>query len=242
MLGFLVLDRSFGCGTVYCSLLMSLMIRLLEVVYPLAAPLTDQKFLELCYSIALPAIGSALLFNRGASTGGTDIAAMILKKYTSLNTGQALLVSDSCIAASAIFFFGIETGLYSLLGLALKALLVDTVIENINLKKCMYIITQDPHEVCEFILKDLHRGATVWRAHGAYTDREVFVVMTALNRAQAARVRQYVKQVDPMGFTVITNTSGVLARGSGNRIKITRSQGTIIFWPGRSRRIRLRVR
>lgn len=213
ILGFLVLNKGFGAKTVYCSLLMSIAIRVLEAVCPLAHPLTDQKVLELLYSVILPAAGSAILFNRGGSTGGTDIAAMILKKFFSIDIGKALLISDCLIAASAIFFFGIETGLFSLMGLGAKAMLVDSLIESINLKKNMLIITKHPKEVSQYILKELHRGATIWQAYGAYTNSREYVVMTALNRAQAQKVRQYVKSVDPESFTVITNTSGILGKG-----------------------------
>ena len=213
LLGFVILNKDFGAKTVYCSLLMSIAIRVFEVVLPMTAPLTNQKVLELCYSIFLPAAGSAILFNRGGSSGGTDIVAMILKKYMSLDVGKALLLSDCLIAASSILFFGIETGLFSLLGLAVKAVMVDTLIENINLKKNMLIITKNPQAVCHFVLDELHRGATVWEAHGAYTDGAEYVVMTALNRAQAQKVRQYVKEVDPGSFTVITNTSNILGKG-----------------------------
>ena len=97
--------------------------------------LPAQPFLELTFSILLPAFGSALLFNLSASTGGTDIAAMIIKKYTSLDIGKALFCTDILITLGSFFAFGIETGLFSILGLLSKALIVDAVIENINLSK-----------------------------------------------------------------------------------------------------------
>lgn len=111
-LGFLVLDRSFGLKTVYCSLLYTFLIQLLERFFPLAQPLTDQKLLELFFAVLLPALGSAILFNLSASTGGTEIVAMILKKYTGLGVGRALLLSDILIAASALVVFDVETGLF----------------------------------------------------------------------------------------------------------------------------------
>lgn len=213
VLGFLILNKEFGIKTVYCSLLMSLFVRIFEIIVPLTDPLTDQKFLELVYSIAFPAVGSAILFNYGASTGGTDIAAMILKKFTSLDIGKSLLCTDCLIAASSAIFFGMETGLYSLMGLAMKALLVDNVIESFNQKKSLMIITTKPNEVCDFILNTLHRGATVWQAEGAFTHENRYVLMIALNRAEASLVQKYVKQVDRQSFTVITNTSGIIGKG-----------------------------
>lgn len=213
ILGFLLLDKKFGLKTVYCSVLMSASIGLLEIYVPLINTITNQKFLELIYSVILPAVGSAILFHLDASTGGTDIAAMILKKYTSLDIGNALLLSDFLIAFAAIFLFGIETGLFSVLGLVMKSLVVDLVIESINLKKSFTVITTYPHEVCLFINDELNRGATVWEAQGAFTEEKKWVVMTALNRMQANALRKYVKSVDFHAFIVISNTSGIIGKG-----------------------------
>lgn len=213
ILGFIFLDKGFGVKTVYCSLLLSAIIKVFEIYLPLTNPITDQKLLELLYSVVFPAIGSAILFNMDSSTGGTDIVAMIMKKYTPLDIGKSLLYSDFLIAFSAIFLFGIETGMYSMLGLGLKSLIVDSVIESINLKKSFTIITDKPHEVCTFINDELHRGATMWPAVGAFTEEEKWVILTALNRVQANSLRKYVKKLDPHGFMVISNTSSIIGKG-----------------------------
>lgn len=118
VVGYLFLGKQFGFWTTYCSLMYSLETWLLETFCPMDAPFTDQPLLELCFAMMLPAVGSALLFNYNASSGGTDIVAMILKKYTSISDiGKALFASDSLIALSSFFFFGVETGMFSLLGL-----------------------------------------------------------------------------------------------------------------------------
>ena len=122
ILGFAVIGKSFGIRTVYASLLMSGTLQLLEVICPLDAPLTSQPLVELMFAVGLPAVGSAILFNLDASSGGTDILAMILRKYTALNIGVALLCSDIIITVSACFAFGMETGLFSILGLIIKSL------------------------------------------------------------------------------------------------------------------------
>lgn len=156
IVGFIILGRGFGVLTVYCSMLLSFLTWLFEKVIPLSKPLTDQPFLELCYGMMLPAVGSAILFNCNASSGGTDIVAMILKKYTSLDIGKALLVSDALIAFSATFVFDIRTGLFSLLGLAIKAFMVDSVIEGINLCKYFSIVTTHPEEICDYIIHKMN--------------------------------------------------------------------------------------
>ena len=213
LLGFLVLDRSFGLKTVYCSLLYSGLIQLFERLCPLSQPLTGQKMLELFFAVILPALGSAILFNMDASTGGTDIMAMILKKYTGLDVGRALLLSDVVIAAAALLVFDVETGLFALLGLALKSVLVDSVIESLNRNKSCTVVTHAPEPVCRYINDTLHRGATIWKGQGAYTGQEQYVILTALSRHQAVQLRNYLRQNDPHAFMLITNSSEIFGKG-----------------------------
>lgn len=213
VLGFLVLNRGFGLRTVYCSLLFSGLLSLLEWLVPLSAPLTEQKILELFFAIILPALGSAILFNLEGSTGGTDILAMILKKFTSLDIGRALLCVDVLIAASTFFVFDVETGLCSMLGLALKSVLVDTVIESLNRKKSFILVTSLPEEVCDYITHSLHRSATYWEAEGAYSHGKKWVILTALSRAQAVALRRHLKSLDPHAFMLITNSSEIFGKG-----------------------------
>ena len=213
ILGFLMLDKSFGFRTVYCSLLSAGLIQVFSWVWPLTAPLTDQLMLELFFAVILPALGAAILFNIDASSGGTDIAAMILKKYTGLDVGTALLISDVAIAAAALFVFDATAGLCSLLGLALKSVLVDGAIESLNRRKAFFIITSDPEHVCDYVTHTLVRGATVWTAQGAYTHDVHHVVLTVLSRRQAVTLRRYLKQVDPHAFMIVANSSEIFGKG-----------------------------
>ncbi len=213
ILGFIALDKSFGFKTIYCSLLYSLLVQLMEWFWPLSAPLTDQKLLELFFAVILPSLGSAILFNIDASTGGTEIIAMILKKYTGLNVGNALLVSDTAIAAAPLFLFDVETGLFCLLGLALKSVLVDSAIESLNRRKSFTVVCHDPHPVCRYINEELHRGATVWKAQGAYTHQDQFVILAALSRHQAVQLRNFLRRNDPHAFMLITNSSEIFGKG-----------------------------
>ncbi|MCI7472937.1 MAG: YitT family protein [Clostridiales bacterium] len=213
ILGFLMLDKSFGFRTVYCSLLSAGLIQVFSWVWPLTAPLTDQLMLELFFAVILPALGAAILFNIDASSGGTDIAAMILKKYTGLDVGTALLISDVAIAAAALFVFDATAGLCSLLGLALKSVLVDGAIESLNRRKAFFIITSDPEHVCDYVTHTLTRGATLWTAQGAYTHDVHHVVLTVLSRGQAVALRRHLKQVDPHAFMIVANSSEIFGKG-----------------------------
>lgn len=212
--GFIFLGRDFGFWTAYCSLAFSAETWLMEKLFPMEAPFTDQPLLELCFAIMLPAVGSALLFNSNASSGGTDIVAMILKKYTGMDDiGKALFFSDGLIALSSCWIFGMQTGLYSLLGLFLKAFVVDSVIESINLCKFFSIVTSKPQEICDYIIKDMKRSCTVIDAIGAYSRQDRKVVLIACRRGEAVRLRQRCRQVDPQCFMFITNTSEIIGKG-----------------------------
>ena len=194
VLGFVMLNRGFGARTVYCSILSAGLIQLFEWAFPMDRPLTDQLMLELFFAVILPALGSAILFNIDASSGGTDI-------------------SDVVIAAAALFVFDITAGLCSLLGLALKSVLVDSAIESFNRRKAFFVISYDPEHVCDYITHTLGRGATVWQAQGAYTHAEHHVVLTVLTRGQAVLLRRYLKKIDPHAFLIVANSSEIFGKG-----------------------------
>lgn len=204
--------RTMG-ATVYSSFALSAFITALEAAFPMAAPFTNDTFLELCYAVILPAAGSAILFNIGASSGGTDILAMILAKKTSLEIGKALLVSDFLIALVAGGLYGVRTGLYCVLGLLAKAFVVDGVIDGINVRKKVTIISRDPEHVKAFIMERLNRSATVYTAHGAYTGQELQVLTTVLNRHQSVLLRDYIRKTDPKAFITIVNSSETIGKG-----------------------------
>jgi len=211
--GFIFLGRGFAFSTVYCSMLLSLVMAGMERIWPIAAPLTTQPFLELCFAVLLPAFGSAILFHLGASSGGTDIIAMILRKYTSMNIGTALMVADSLITLAALVCFGVETGLYSILGLLMKSALVDYVGDSFRTKKCFQIITDHPKPIVDFIVNTLHRGATLEDVHGAYSNAQKTMIVTVLNRSQALALRKHVHIVDPHAFMVITASTEIVGKG-----------------------------
>ncbi|MCI8402792.1 MAG: YitT family protein [Lachnospiraceae bacterium] len=213
LLGFLFLGRDFGLKTVYVSLLTSAGLSLAEKWFPMAGPLTTEPVLELIFAIVLPAFSSAILFNIGASGGGTDIMAMILRKYSSFNIGTALFVVDLFITFAACFVFDPQTGLFSFTGLMAKSLVIDTVIENINLCKYFTIICDRPKPICDFIIHDLGRSATVYKAEGAYEHHPKTVILTVMKRSQAVQLRNFVRRSEPTAFITITNSSEIIGKG-----------------------------
>lgn len=213
LLGFVVFGKGFGGRTAYASLAFSVETWIFEKIFPMSAPFTNQPLLELIFAVMLPAAGSAILFNIGSSSGGTDVIAMILKKYTHCNIGRALLYSDIVIVLCSFAVFGMQIGLFSLLGLGAKALIVDNVIESINLCKYFNIITTKPDEVCDFIVNELNRGATKLEAHGAFANEEKMVVLTVVGRAQGIELQHAIKKIDNQAFVLITNTSEIIGKG-----------------------------
>ncbi len=213
VVGFVCFGRKFASSTVYCTLLLSVVLNIFERLIPLDAPLTSQPFLELCFGVLLPAIGSAILFYLDASSGGTDIIAMILHQYTSLNIGSALMITDALIAGSALFIFGIETGLFSILGLLMKSVMVDYVTDSFRMRKCFQIITDNPDPLVSFIVNKLNRGATLEQVHGAYSHEVKTMVITVLNRSQALMLRRYIRTNDPNAFIVITSSTEIFGKG-----------------------------
>ena len=213
VLGFVFLGvRSMG-WTIYSSIALSFFVSLCELAFPLSAPLTSDVFLELCFAVILPAIGSAIVFNIGASTGGTDIVAMILSKYTSLEVGRALMLSDLGIVLAAAIVFGPQVGLYSILGMILKSTVVDSAIESLNLRKVCTVVTRNPGPARDFIVEVLKRSATEQNATGAYTREPAWVLMTVLTRHQAALLRDFLRKNDPHAFITIVNSSEIVGKG-----------------------------
>lgn len=213
LIGFVVLGRSFGVKTVYATVIISLGLSLLDVFFPVLSPLTEEPFLELFYAVALPGIGAAILFQVNSSGGGTDIIALIVKKYFSINIGNALLAADCFIVVASYFVFGVETFLLSIMGMVTKSLVVDNYVYKLNLSKVYNVVCDDPEPVCQFIQKNLHRGATISECEGAFTHEKRYNVMTVLKPHQGNLLQRFLDKTAPKSFITITNTSEIIGKG-----------------------------
>lgn len=212
LVGFIFLGKGCTIKTIYCSLVYSAENMLFERLIPLDGPMTGQPFMELVYAMMLTGVGSAIIFNCRATSGGTDIVALILKKYTKIHTGRALLVTDCAIACCA-FLFGIEAGLYSLLGLFAKAFIIDGVIESIGKSKCLTIITTKPEEIGQFIIGVLKRDYTRYEAVGGYTENQKSILVCVCKRGEALSIKSAVKKADPASFVIITDATEIVGKG-----------------------------
>lgn len=216
ILGFLIIGKDFGVKTCYCSALISVETFLLERLFPLTAPLTDEPMLEAVFMILLPSLGGALIFYLGASTGGTDIIAMIIKKYTSFNISKALFVSDFLIVMLSFWAFGLEAWLFSLFGFLARVLLVNNILSSINTSKYCTVITSPQYRdaICAYITDVLDKSATVSEDFvGAYQNEKKSVLLTALTRRQAVKLKQFAKTLDEKTFIIVSSTSEIMGEG-----------------------------
>ena len=213
IIGWIVLGKSFAEKTAYSTILLSVSLSLLERIYPMSHPLTNEPLLELIFAILLPALGSAILFNIGASSGGTDVIAMILKKYTSVDIGKGLMISDLIFTLAGFLVFNVKIGLYSLLGLIMRSALIDNFIESFNRSKYFHVVTSNATCICDFIQNDLQRGATIVNATGAFTGDDKYIILTVLSPSQAVKLRNFIKEHDPKAFLLVSNTSEIIGKG-----------------------------
>lgn len=214
VVGFAFLGKSFALRTTYATILLSGLLVVFERAFPLKQPLSNEPMLELIFAIALPAIASALLFYEGSSSGGTDVIAMIVKKYAHVDDiGIALFVTDLIMIIIACFVFDIKTALYSFVGLTVKSFLIDAIIENIMLRKSIMITCDDKDAICHFITGELQKGATIVEATGAYTNAKRYLIFTTLTRKQAAVLRSFIHQNKLHAFISMSSTSEVFGKG-----------------------------
>ena len=220
ILGFIFLGKSTGVFTVYCSMGYSSLMMLFEAlnlsgkISPEIPTLTQEPFMELVVGITLYAIGTAIIFYAGASSGGMDIVALIIQKYTKMDVGRAVLTVNSIIAITSIFVFkDITTGILSLVGLFMNSFIIDTVIDNFNACKYFIVITDKSELVAEYIMNTLHHGVTITDAIGAYTQAKKGMVHTVCRRYEAIKLRQAIKQIDENAFMVVTTSSEIIGKG-----------------------------
>ena len=212
--GFIFLGKSFGLKTTIATLILSAELAVFEKFIPMTHTLSTEPLMEMVFSVVLHAVSAAILFNVQASSGGSDIIAMIIKKYTSVkDIGKALMICDSVVVISCYFIFGIEAGMFSTMGMCIKVFMIDSVMETFNLCKYFTIITTKPAEIAEYISTELKRGSTQMEAKGSFTDQGKTVIFTVLGKRQAIKLQTMVKAIDPHAFTMITNTSEVMGKG-----------------------------
>lgn len=213
IIAFITLGSSFGIKTIYASLGLSGIIWGLERITPMQHPLTNDLLLAAIMGTFISGMGMAIIFNRNASTGGTDILAKIMNRYLHIDIGKSLLVTDFVITFFAAITFGIEKGLYALIAVILNGYIIDYAIQGFNIAMQVFIMTSRPDIISEFIINDLERGVTHFSGKGGYSGKELKIVYTVLSRKEFIKLRGYIKEVDPKAFITVSDAHEVLGEG-----------------------------
>ena len=207
IIGFFTCGREFGAKTVYTSVMLPLFLGLFEKACPAIGSLTDSQELDvLCY-ILVVSIGLSILFNRNASSGGLDIVAKIMNKYLHMDLGRAMSLSGMCVALSAALVYDKKTVVLSILGTYFIGIILDHFIFSHNIKRRVCIITKKEEALRRFIVEDLHSGATIYEAIGAYNMERHNEIITIVDKSEYQKLMNYISREDPLAFITIYNVS-----------------------------------
>ena len=209
IIGFLTCGKEFGAKTVYTSILLPLFIGLFELLFPDFESMTGSQELDvLCY-ILVVSVGLSILFNRNASSGGLDIVAKILNKYLRIDLGRAMSLAGMCVALSAAFVYDKKTVVLSVLGTSFNGIILDYFIFDNNKKRRVCIITEKEEELRKFIINDLHSGATIYEAIGAYNFEKHNEIITIVDKSEYQKLMTFINREDPKAFITVYNVSNM---------------------------------
>lgn len=207
IIGFFTCGREFGVKTVYTSVMLPLFLGVFERIFPDFGSMTNSQELDvLCY-ILVVSVGLSILFNRNASSGGLDIVAKIMNKYLHMDLGKAMSLSGMCVALSAALVYDKKTVVLSLLGTYFNGLVLDHFIFDHNIKRRVCIITKKEEELRQFIIHDLHSGATIYESIGAYNMEKRNEIITIVDKGEYQKLMNYMNREDPKAFITVYTVS-----------------------------------
>lgn len=203
VVGYLLIGPEFGIKTVYCSLLMPVVLRIFEILLPDFQSITGDQLLDvICYTLVV-GIGLALLFSCNASSGGLDIVAKLMNKFLRIDLGQSMSIAGILVALSAAFCYDSKTVVLAVLGTYLGGIVVDNFIFGLNIKRRVCIISEKHDEILSFILYELHSGATLYDGIGAYNNQLRKEIITIVDKQEYRRLMDYVQATDPNAFMTV---------------------------------------
>lgn len=207
IIGFFTCGKEFGLKTVYTSVMLPVFLGIFENIFPNTGSITNSQELDvLCY-ILVVSVGLSILFNRNASSGGLDIVAKIMNKYFHMELGKAMSLSGMCVALSAALFYDKKTVVLSVLGTYFNGIVLDHFIFDHNIKRRVCIITKKEEELRQFIVRDLHSGATIYEAIGAYNMEKRNEIITIVDKGEYQKLMKYINQEDPEAFITVYTVS-----------------------------------
>jgi uncharacterized membrane-anchored protein YitT (DUF2179 family) len=209
IIGFFTCGREFGAKTVYTSVMLPVFLGLFERLFPDFGSMTDSQELDvLCY-ILVVSVGLSILFNRNASSGGLDIVAKIMNKYLHMELGKAMSLSGMCVALSAALVYDKKTVVLSILGTYFNGIVLDHFIFDNSIKRRVCIITEKEEALRQFIINDLHSGATMYEAIGAYNFEKHNEIITIVDKNEYQKLMNFINREDPKAFVTIYNVSSM---------------------------------
>ena len=207
IIGFFTCGKEFGVKTVYTSILLPVFLGVFEKILPDFVSMTNSQELDvLCY-ILVVSVGLSILFNRNASSGGLDIVAKIMNKYLHMELGKAMSLSGMCVALSAALVYDKKTVVLSILGTYFNGIVLDQFIFGHNIKRRVCIITQKEEELREYIIHELHSGATIYEAYGAYNMQKHNEIITIVDKTEYQKLMNFINTLDPKAFITVYNVS-----------------------------------
>lgn len=207
IIGFFTCGREFGVKTVYTSVMLPLFLGVFERIFPDFGSMTNSQELDvLCYVLVV-SVGLSILFNRNASSGGLDIVAKIMNKYLHMDLGKAMSLSGMCVALSAALVYDKKTVVLSVLGTYFNGLVLDHFIFDHNIKRRVCIITKKEEELRQFIIHDLHSGATIYESIGAYNMEKRNEIITIVDKGEYQKLMNYMNREDPKAFITVYTVS-----------------------------------
>ena len=212
IIGFLLIGPEFGAKTVYCSLLTPVVMGVYEVMFPNFQSITQDPMLDVICYILVVGVGLALLFPRNASSGGVDIIAKLMNKFLGMELGQAMSLSGMLIALSSALCYDKKTVVLSVLGTYFGGIVVDHFIFGMNIKRRVCIISPKLEQITQFILHELHSGATINPIIGAYNNKPIQEIITILDNQEYRRLMDYIKKTDPTAFVTVYSVSHVICQ------------------------------
>ena len=209
IIGFLLIGPAFGAKTVYSSVLLPAVMRIYEVAFPNFQSVTQDPFLDMLCYILVVGVGLAMLFSCNASSGGLDIVAKLMNKYLRMDLGKAMSLSGMLVALSSALCYDKKIVVLSILGTYLGGIAVDHFIFGMNIKRRVCILSPRHDEILQFILHDMHSGATIYEGIGAYDNKPRREIITIVDNQEFKRLMDYIKKTDPTAFVTVYSVSEV---------------------------------
>lgn len=201
--GFVFIGKEFGAKTVYTALLLPVIMGVFEMIFPNNQSLTNDQTLDVICYICVVSIGQSMLFVRNASSGGLDIVGKFMNKYFHMELGKAVGLAGMVVALSSVFVYDLKTVILSVLGTYFGGIILDHFIFGTTIKKRVCIISKKEQEILDFILHELHSGATKYHAYGTYSDAKYTEINTIVDKNEYLKLMNFITKVDPSAFVTV---------------------------------------